>query len=751
MMPVRLSRRLPDASALPAPLARRATLAAELFLHPVAGIVLVRGAWAGALMWLALAAQPRLLLSGVLGILVGEAVRRLSGNDDITGHEGCLKANAFLAAVATGWMTGPAGLSLIAQAGLVAAAAGLAAVLAAAIRHALENTSLPPLVWAYCVVASFYFLVFPDWTYRAILTMDWGSAPVTAADWVMALLRSLGALVFSPTPWAGLLMAGVILAWSRLMFVCGLVGWIAGVLAAQSFLKLGDMHYWLPTSYNFFLAGMALGTVQYLPSRGSLPVAAAAGAFAAVAAIGLQHLFGGSPAAYLPIPLGLTVWIGIGALLSAEQRGVLLRNPLPSSPPEEAWRGAALEALRWGSREPLLGVPLAGTAEVTQGFSGKLSHAGRWRHALDLQRPATDGSSDARPSLWEAAVYAPAAGVVEHVRNDVADNPLGVSNFQENWGNHVIIRLDQGGWAMLAHLKQWSIPCAPGMRVVAGSQIGLVGNSGRSPTPHLHIQAQRAATPGAMTARFRVANFLTEAAPGEGLLRWHAAGVPPEGTVLAAALADPAVRTLLTGMVPGQALWSVEARGKVPASFAPDERNAETIEVFLDDWGRHHHAAGRGGGEMVSRADADAWRMISITPAAAPLLRLLALAMPSVPYAARPGLIWHDRSPLCSPDLRGGLAASFAPLLRDPFVMVECRCLATPGANDARLTLHSEVLTGGSGLPLSVRAELDAARGCVSVSARFEEGALTFEMLSFAPGVPLRSTRAPEEASAEDD
>jgi murein DD-endopeptidase MepM/ murein hydrolase activator NlpD len=523
------------------------------------------------------------------------------------------------------------------------------------------------------------------------------------------------------------------------MFICGLVGWIAGVLAAQSLLSLGGVYYWLPASYNFFLAGVALGTVQYLPSRGALPIAASAGAFASLAAVGLQHLFGGSPAAYLPIPLGLTVVVGAGALFSAEQRGLLQRNPSPALPPESVWRGAALEVLRWGHREPLLGVPLAGVVEVTQGFSGKLSHAGRWRHALDMQRPAGRGAEGQRASLWESPVYSPAAGIIEGVRNDVPDNPLGVSNFQENWGNHVIIRLDQGGWMTLAHLKQWSIPLTPGTRVASGSFLGLAGNSGRSPTPHLHMQAQQGPSTGAATTRFRLVNYLSEPAPGEGLLRWHASGVPAEGTVLAAALPDDAVRAALTGMAPGRALWSVDMRGRVPRAYAPDGHSGESTEVFLDEWGHFHHSCGRDDGEIVSRVDADAWRVISITPQASSLLRLMALGLPVLPYAAFPGMAWDERTVLSPTRLPGLLDGLYLPLRRDPFGIVACRCLAIPGPDGGRLVVHADVLRGSADMPISMVAELEAARGCVSVKARFAEGSLAFEMLTFVPGFPLRS------------
>ena len=104
-------------------------------------------------------------------------------------------------------------------------------------------------------------------------------------------------------------------------------------------------------------------------------------------------------------------------------------------------------------------------------------------------------------------MIAPAAGVVESVRNNVPDNPLGVCNFADSWGNFVCIRLDQGGWALLAHFRQWSIVVQPGMRVEIGFPLGAAGNSGRSPVPHVHLQVQSGREPGARTVPFRLANY----------------------------------------------------------------------------------------------------------------------------------------------------------------------------------------------------------------------------------------------------
>ncbi|MCT4357196.1 M23 family metallopeptidase [Streptomyces sp. Je 1-79] len=55
-------------------------------------------------------------------------------------------------------------------------------------------------------------------------------------------------------------------------------------------------------------------------------------------------------------------------------------------------------------------------------------------------------------------------------------------------GNHVILELGDGTYAMYAHLKRGSLTVRPGDRVVAGQELARCGNSGNSTEPHVHFQ-----------------------------------------------------------------------------------------------------------------------------------------------------------------------------------------------------------------------------------------------------------------------
>ena len=60
-------------------------------------------------------------------------------------------------------------------------------------------------------------------------------------------------------------------------------------------------------------------------------------------------------------------------------------------------------------------------------------------------------------------------------------------DIRPNAGNHVMIETDDGYIVFLAHLKNGSTLVQEGQRVAVGQQVGVVGNSGNTTAPHLHI------------------------------------------------------------------------------------------------------------------------------------------------------------------------------------------------------------------------------------------------------------------------
>ena len=85
-------------------------------------------------------------------------------------------------------------------------------------------------------------------------------------------------------------------------------------------------------------------------------------------------------------------------------------------------------------------------------------------------------------------------------------------------GNHLVLDLGDGIYAVLAHLRRGSLRVAKGKRVRAGEQVAECGNSGNSTEPHLHFQLMdhRSVLFGAGLP-FRLASFEVDGAIQAGV------------------------------------------------------------------------------------------------------------------------------------------------------------------------------------------------------------------------------------------
>ena len=88
-------------------------------------------------------------------------------------------------------------------------------------------------------------------------------------------------------------------------------------------------------------------------------------------------------------------------------------------------------------------------------------------------------------------MLAPADGVVTFVLKGRPDLPIGEADPYFHAGNQIVMDISGGHLLMMGgHLREGSIQVRVGDHVTEGQQIALVGNSGNSSAPHIHIQAQ---------------------------------------------------------------------------------------------------------------------------------------------------------------------------------------------------------------------------------------------------------------------
>jgi len=111
---------------------------------------------------------------------------------------------------------------------------------------------------------------------------------------------------------------------------------------------------------------------------------------------------------------------------------------------------------------------------------------------LDEEGRGHDGDRK-RETAWygfDEPVLSPADGTVVSVSDVHPDEPVGNTGQKPSYGNHILIDIGGGHYAVLAHLRQGSARVSKGERVLLGQQIAAVGDSGDSLVPHLHFQVQ---------------------------------------------------------------------------------------------------------------------------------------------------------------------------------------------------------------------------------------------------------------------
>ena len=224
----------------------------------------------------------------------------------------------------------------------------------------------------------------------------------------------------------------------------------------------------------------------------------------------------------LTSPLHHQVWLaGLGgiAILASVVSTFVTVSPVEREPMtvQAPVRG------RWiAVNSPADKVPSHGVHSAGQTYAIDLVHwpdpAVQWK---GLQREHLTQPPAAFPGFGQP-ILAPADGTVVRVRSWWRDHwsrnswPALAYFFLEGTvreltgadallGNHVVIDVGDGTYAVLAHLKRRSVVVEKGQRVTAGQPVGACGNSGNTTEPHLHFQLMdnaRAAYAAGLPFRF---------------------------------------------------------------------------------------------------------------------------------------------------------------------------------------------------------------------------------------------------------
>jgi len=329
---------------------------------------------------------------------------------------------------------------------------------------------------------------------------------------------SLGAIFFQFNIFAGLVVAVALLAYSRIALILSLLGYSVAFLAytflGMDMTQLGYSYI----GFNFILGAIAIGGYFYIPSRQSFFWAFAITPIIALVAAGLSGLLKPLNLTLLSLPFNIVLLTFIYSLRFRTIQGKFKEVLVQEGTPEKnlySYQSFVKRFPNFGWTH--IKLPFLGEWFVSQGPDGEHTHKGEWAYAWDFviinkesEQYANEGNDVRDYYCYGQNVIAPADGTVVVVEDGIEDNIVGEINTLKNWGNTIIIKHDEGLFTKLSHLLKGSITVKTGDNVSYGVVIAKVGNSGRSPYPHLHFQLQPTPYIGSKTLKYPLFAYLED-------------------------------------------------------------------------------------------------------------------------------------------------------------------------------------------------------------------------------------------------
>jgi len=329
--------------------------------------------------------------------------------------------------------------------------------------------------------------------------------------------KSIGAIFFQYNLLAGMIIAIGLLIHSRISFLLSLLGFFAA-FGFYTFIgaNISELNYNF-IGFNYILSAIAIGAFFVVPSVYSF-----LWVILLTPLISLVITSGG----IVLEPLQLPVYsLAFNVVVAMFLYMMFIRNRFYDKPaitgvqlfsPEKNlyYQRNSRERFAHNKYFPLT-LPVMGEWTIMQGYEGEYTHKHDWRHALDFiitdeKGAPHKGHGAVREDYfcYGKPVIAPADAVVEEVLDGIEENAIGDMNLTNNWGNTVILKHAEGLYTKLSHLKKNSFRVKNGDRVKKGDILALVGNSGRSPEPHLHFQVQITPFVGSKTIYYPLSHFV---------------------------------------------------------------------------------------------------------------------------------------------------------------------------------------------------------------------------------------------------
>ncbi|WP_259067156.1 urea transporter [Mucilaginibacter sp. X4EP1] len=451
--------------------------------------------------------------------------------------------------------------------------------------------------------------------------------------------RALSAVIFQNSVLAGLVIATGIFFHSRIHFSLMVLSFVAACLVNRltGIYPEGISYYHLGA--NVMMVSGAVGCFFFIPSARSYLWAIISIPVTFLLINGLTKLFGFVDLPLLSFPFCLLTILFISFFRQRQSTGKLQLTLLQHYSPERNLYQQLNGAERLHELNYLkLGLPFMGAWTVSQGYDGDITHKLAWGKALDFVVSDDEGKTYQLPGTepqhfycYNKPVLACADGTVESVADHIDDNPIGIINIAENWGNSIVIKHTEGLYSQVSHLKKNSGKVKPGDFVREGDVIGLCGNSGRSPEPHLHFQVQVSPNIGSKTISYPFACYFNQSS-GKNQLRSFE--TPQQGDIVSRIPINRAIKQAFD-LQPGY----------TAVLLAPGHQT-EQLEVFTDAWNQSYILSKTTGAVAYFINNGTAFYFTSFYGSEKSLLFYFYLTAYKIVFATDPDLRVTDTYPL---------------------------------------------------------------------------------------------------------
>jgi urea transporter len=490
----------------------------SILLHSYAALVFSDKNKSGVLVLLATFYDPLVGFFGLLGNVLANITATILHVDKNYVNAGIFGVNGILVGLGVGLYAGCSfeSFALLVLTSLLSVGVSLVLLDAITRKHQLPIMSFPFVVsfWLMLLALQKFSSAVPHSVITPIPfleNIDLFFAHRTSH--IANLFRAFGSLIFMPSVFTGLCIVAAILSSSRISFVFGILGAIVGVLVSNAVGEISSTH---PFGLNEILVAIALGGFFLAPNLSGIIYTIFGVAVCVLINNGMEIFLKPFELHSLVFPFNLTALFLLyplqSKILYAHTAGLI---PIPFahlSTPEAHWKWYQEKYGRKGKINYSL--PFYGAWYVSQGPNGKYTHKGTQANAYDFVVVDAEGKQFSGLGIkleeyycYNLPVLSPADGKVLAVENSVADNSPGVRNEKNNWGNYVIIEHAEGEYTEISHFKCGSIIVNVGDGVTCGQQLGLCGNSGYSPLPHIHIQRQKGSFVASESLPLKFSNY----------------------------------------------------------------------------------------------------------------------------------------------------------------------------------------------------------------------------------------------------